>query len=1316
MPRAAVLAWTALALASGAHANLLRNGSFQDDWATRLPENKNHHWCYSTEYQNRRDYNPDGWSLNGSWTWENADAAPGQRRLVLHGPRAIVTQRVNWVLVHDDRKLEGFPDAGGFPVAVPQRSQRPLALVRDLRLRARVRGEAVPEGAGTLELAFEPVARLSTADPIGGTVEPTLSVRTALPAGTYEARWVEATLSAAAWLEAARREAGESTPSPKNPSPAADPSRAGVALPGAVRVGLRYEGARTGRVFVERVELLEKGAAPANLLPNGSFEGVGADGSPTGWSEPRKYAYFPPRHYYIFNTWHNSGAENRGLVAADSLLARSGARSLKMVVPAGDETSVDSPLVLLQQREPRLLEVSAWVKTDQLNMLQVDVVDEAGARLDVFDFIHKAPHSIGSDEWRLLRQVARPRRAVRAVRVRLAARGLNGYTLDDTGVQPQNNAVGTVFWDDVRLSEPESTGEELRERGVSELPVGEPAASRPRLAELDLGERLLGENTLSATVTNPGPADAFALAFELRSPVGAVVRRRSAALRVPSGGTGRLDLTYPLAATPLAAYSEYGASLVLEDGAGAVLARSVLRLSPWTAPIDLELGALYLQPDKPQLVRVNLGFTASAMASLRTLRLELVRRGSGQLLKTVDLPADAAAVRAQRRRIPAGLREDLSNLLLADLDVSELPLQPFPDPERRFFVRARALGRDGAELARAESAPFCRLGHEPAQPPIESVRVVRPNRLLVNGRPFMPWGAVYGHAPVYPGPADPGPRSYRDLSSLPAWSPYDRWSAAGHDRARADFNVVRYVAGRVTPLAEMEKRWSQDNLYASSAFALPKPAFSLADASRDAGGGDALEAYLKACRRSPMVVSVAAGIEEAFGLFQRATRAQLASLRDVVERLRTAAARPVVVGHGGYWNRFEFEKVPFFDVYDPETEPLYPANLHTDLMPLVLGQAKAVWLRPQMYEDVPYERWRFHAYVELMRGARGWQFAHGPGDASLFRGLHGELAHLKAAAFSLETPPAVRTTPAIESWSGRAEGRVFVVAATTHGIPIGRHLTLGERGPGGRARLTESAGGAPSDTDGELLAGGTGWRAALHGIEYLPDARSWPGGSRLSQWLFINPSRSPRSLAILVKANGRWTHAAAWGAFDVSALRRERLAWFLRALYRHAPGFLGWDDDLVPSAAEYAPASAARQGSLPEAGRWVRLEVALDDLGAANALLDGVAFLHEEGRVAWGRTSLHAPDGTEAVVWGDAYSHDPAQLAKTRVDVAGLAPGTQVRVLFEDREIRADEGCFVDDFRGQDLYQRYGGGPGPGYGVAPVALHAYEIPGDRVRP
>lgn len=109
--------------------NLLRNGDFGDDWITLLPETKNHHWCYSSEFYNRRDYNPDGWICRGSWQWRQADGPRSERRLVLAAPQASVMQRVNWAGVHDDRKLSGFPDAGGFPELQGTSSTRPLTLV-----------------------------------------------------------------------------------------------------------------------------------------------------------------------------------------------------------------------------------------------------------------------------------------------------------------------------------------------------------------------------------------------------------------------------------------------------------------------------------------------------------------------------------------------------------------------------------------------------------------------------------------------------------------------------------------------------------------------------------------------------------------------------------------------------------------------------------------------------------------------------------------------------------------------------------------------------------------------------------------------------------------------------------------------------------------------------------------------------------------------------------------------------------------------------------------------------------------------------------
>src|SRR5438552_14737980 len=84
--------------------NLLRNGDFQDDWITLLPQTKNHHWCFSSEFYNRRDYNPDCWYCKGSWDWLDADKPRGERKFVMKGPSAEAVQRINWITIHDDRQ------------------------------------------------------------------------------------------------------------------------------------------------------------------------------------------------------------------------------------------------------------------------------------------------------------------------------------------------------------------------------------------------------------------------------------------------------------------------------------------------------------------------------------------------------------------------------------------------------------------------------------------------------------------------------------------------------------------------------------------------------------------------------------------------------------------------------------------------------------------------------------------------------------------------------------------------------------------------------------------------------------------------------------------------------------------------------------------------------------------------------------------------------------------------------------------------------------------------------------------------------------
>lgn len=1300
-PVALALAVPLLLGMPAAEANLLRNGNFQDDWLTLLPENQNHHWCYSTGFQNRRDYNPDTWVLSGSWKWVNADGPRGSRRFFLEGPRSEAAQRVNWITVHDDRRRDGFPDAGGFPAPALQRSLDPLALVRDLTLRVRVRGEDVPKDGAHLELGWAPPGPIAADDPMGAPVPLTTSVSASLPSGTFVWQWVELRLPAAQWLKAAQEAAA------KDPKEKAEAARNGAALPGVASVAVRYAGA-SGRIEIERAELTAAEAAAPNLLQNGGFESKDTAGWPVGWNRPEKYRYFPPALYYLFNTWHNGPSENRGFVARDTLIPHDGSASLKMVVPAGDEVQVASAPIALNQVEPRLIEVSVWVKTDQVNMLQIDGLSDTGERLDGFNFIHKAPVSVGTDGWRRLRQVFRPRRPIRSLRLVLAARGVNGYTLGDTGDTPQANATGTIWWDDARVFEPESEPAELQARGVKPIAVPTEAPRTAYLEDLDPGERLFGANLMKATVVNPGAARTLSLVWRFTTFDGRKSEARSTARAFGAGERGSVTIPYELQPSFLPAYSEHKGEVSLVDQAGRTLAASELWFSTWSTPIDLELGALYLAPEQKQFVRLNLGFAAGTMAQIASVRLDLIRRGSGVVLQSQTVAAGLKDVIAQRDRIPMGLREDFTNLILTGVDVSHLPVQPYASPERNWFVRATAIDVKGREIFSKDSQSFCRQARAGQQKGVTSVRIGGDNLLRVNGEPFLPWAAVYGHVPVHDGAAGP----LRDLHNLPGWSIYDGFTAKGYTRAQGGFNAVRYVAGAITSRSELEKLWTEDNRLASSAFVAPRPVYSAEDLAKAAGGASALNANLLFLKTAPMVVSVAPGIEEAFGLFHAVTPAQIAGLEGVVKSLRAATGKPVMVGHGGYWNRFEFERVPFFDIFDPETEPLYPANLHTDLMPLIAGQAKTIWLRPQMYEDVPYERWRFHLYVELMRGARGFQIAHGPGDASLFRGLGGELEGLKPVLWSTDPGPAVRIFPEMEHWVRGQAGRTYIMAATTRGLTFGRWSWEGGAGggPHGRARVTEGETVVRDEANsygvGETPPAGP----SLHGIQYLPDAQRHARGSRIVQWVWLDPQAPPRDLSIIVKADGRFTHVASWGPFDLDRFRSgSGLEWFLHSFYRHADGFLGWGRDLMNAALPYVPREARAMGALPRPGEWTRLDVDLSDIGIADELVDGVGFVHDGGRVLWGRTTMENGVASRTL-WGDSVGPAPASLATTRIEVAGLKTGTRIRVLFEDREIVAGPGYFVDDFRGQDLYQRFGGGPGVGYGNEPVALHIYEIP------
>ncbi len=1273
----------ALATATARGDNLLRNGDFQDDWSTLLPELKNHHWNYTTEVYNRRDYNPDGWSLGGKWVWKDADKPHGQRKLVLaSGSRAV--QSVNWVTINNSAKLAGWPDAGGFPGPEAVRTKQPLALVRDLEFRVKLSGTNVGKDAVKLVVAWSSASPVD--DPLG--TKRVASATVSAPEGTYAAKEVSVKLPAATWLAEAR----------KDPLFAAQ----GALVPMAATVEIVFADKSAGTVELIDAALVAPASTAPNVLPNPSFETVNKDKWPAEWTKPRKYRYFPPGVYYIFNTWHNSTSENRGNVFVDDIVRNQHRNALAMHLATGDEVFVASAPIPLNQTEARLIEVTAMVRTDQLAMFQIDAEDENGKRVDGFNFIHKAMPSVGTNDWREVRQVFRPAAPLKSIRLKLCARGTNGNTQDGTGPQPQQNADGMVWWDAVKVCEPESTAAELAARKVKEV-ASEAVEPRVYLDKLQFGERLLGKTYLTAEVVNPTKEQVRVKVGVHTIPGSSSIVTYCEPLTLAPNARAAVRIEHG-DSQPTPAY--YGSRLgVIVSGTemnGDYRERTYSG-TRWPVAMDLRLGALYLQPDQKQFVRLNLGLTADALARVQRIDYEIVRlgtRATDKPLKTVSVPFAADTFEKQRAKIPDGLRGDFRNLLLADLDVSFLPLQPFADPQRNWVVRAVLIDARGTRMFQQDSPPFCRLAHDAPQPAITSVKINADGDFLVNDKPWMPWGVTYGHNPVYAGPAEGA--KVHDLANLKMWSLYDRHGGNLADRALWDINCLRHVEGPAIKQPQLEEMWKK-NLYASTVFLKPRTA-------KEPWPDD----LLKYLRTAPNVAAVSRGPEEAFGHFYPMTPAQLAELKAEVDALRAATGKPVMVGHGGYWTRLELEKVPFFDIFDPETEPWYPAPLHTDLAPLVAGKGKVMWLRPQMYESVPYERWRYHVYVELMRGARGWQIAHGPGDPSLLRGLHAELRHVQPFVYSKEKPPEVKIGPGFEHMTRKLGNKTLIVAATTHGIPFGNWRPFAAGGIPSLAVETAPSVAYGDEADGYKRADDPAAPKFVgHGIQYLPNPQKWPAGSKLVTRVYLD-KLEPKGLALLVKCDGRWTHAAQWGASDYSALRTDPATslWFLHTFYRHSRGFLGWGDKVPDQALELIPKTFEKGGLMPATRGWTPIEIPLDKIGATDKLLDGVGFLHPgTGGVLWTGTKIVGPDGNALAVFNDVLDvADPTVRKQTKVFVAGLKKGTKVRVLFEDRELVAEDGFFVDDFRGADLYQRFGG-ERSGHGSAPVALHLYEVAG-----
>jgi len=194
--------------------------------------------------------------------------------------------------------------------------------------------------------------------------------------------------------------------------------------------------------------------------------------------------------------------------------------------------------------------------------------------------------------------------------------------------------------------------------------------------------------------------------------------------------------------------------------------------------------------------------------------------------------------------------------------------------------------------------------------------------------------------------------------------------------------------------------------------------------------------------------------------------------------------------------------------------------------------------------------------------------------------------------------------------------------------------------------------------------------------------------------------------------------------------------------YNRAVRVMGkaWADNIKKSADSgrakvdemiYQPEHFRNLRALPKAGEWVRIEFPAEKVDLVGHLVDGFAYMHRNGRVLWDYTALERNGEVVRVFSDDAVGIPREQLDAVRVNVPGLKAGTKVKVLFEGRDIVAEDGYFIDNMQGVDTYGFEAYGPegdmfgfvrdedrelarmmpsGHGYNYGPTAVRIYEIP------
>jgi hypothetical protein len=1089
------------------------------------------------------------------------------------------------------------------------------------------------------------------------------------------------------------------------------------------------------------LDVREKLPPTPNLLPNGSFETVDKEGYPVGWSQQKKFDWIGPT-YYVWTDWNHCHEENRGRVGIDPLIFSHGKQSLRFDVYPGDEKFVQSDLIALNQDQPNLIEVSAWVMADRAKLIDIRCVSQDGVNLPCYYPIQPeystggtATFGNGTFGWRHIRKCfSMPfNTAVKGIKVRLAARGFNGHILDDSGTRSYCLQAGTVWWDNVRVIERTSTEAELKARNVVIPPA--PAAAKTEIADasLDLGERLFGDNQLTLSFVNPGAADSFRAKLSTVLPGDQPVVTESAAVQVATNARGTLQVPYRIG--KLVGDIKQQGFLKLEVFKGKqLLASNQYAFNTWPVVADFDLSRHYSLPEEnPMTYSVNLGVASATLAKVAKIEIELKRPSDGASLGTQTVTDLKKAFEDTIAALPAKVEgsyeflfpipnwwTDRTNLLIYKVDLGKLKTWPHDQPTRDTVMEIRGLDSGGKVLFSDTSEKFCRMAAPPRQEAIKEVKIREDGALLINGKPRFITGATHQQQRLMHTPEIIG-----------------KMGMMGHRLFGGDF-------------AGVEGMWTSNGIYAIQMKPVSGMGTTEAVVDLPPDKRTALEEFVKKGGMQS-VVSINTGGWETTIPDTPEAREKHQKLNDWI---RQTTGRPIAWSSSGAFNAWNISHFPYYDMVHAETEMWGPMDFNVIFTPYMkeLRKAPSTWVYlPQLYENTPYERYRFETYENIIRGSCGVSMIQGIGDPTFNRGLAGELRYLEEPLNSTESAPAVTFEPNVSHQVRKSKGKLYILATNCGPIIMGRWSWNTENKQSGRASHE-------GDSINRMWQRPGGVR--MHAFRGLPMPEMVKAGDKIVQYVWLDPKETPEWVMFAVRGNGRFSHCGLMGKFDYEKFRTDygnifmyselehsvwhEINWIMDApTYDLSVKLMGkaWTDGIKTSADSgratvdkiaYQAANFHSLGDLPAAGKWVRMELDAGKAGLVGKLVDGFAYLSKNGRALWDYSVLERDGKPVRVFCEDSVGIDRSLLPSVKIRVPGLKAGAKVKALFEDRTIKAEDGGFTDDFVGEDTYGQESEGvagdmfgfvkddnrevprmmpSGYGYSYGPTAVHIYEIEG-----